>query len=200
MDEEISGKLETLRRVAAGTIHAHWKVFLIQGVVMMALGLLAAALPQMATLVVEIFVGWLFFIGGIFRTLSAMRTKGAPGFCWSLATALLAIAIGLILVLRPLEGVLTLTIVLTAFFVIEGVAALFVGIEFRRHLRSWGWMLLTGVVNLILAYLIWRGWPGTAGWAIGLLTGISMFFFGLSLAMTALAARTMAPHGNDTSP
>jgi uncharacterized membrane protein HdeD (DUF308 family) len=107
-------------------------------------------------------------------------------------TALLSVVLGLILILRPLAGVLTLTMVLVAFFIVEGIASIIGGIEHRRHLRSWGWVLFSGVVDLLLAYLIWAGWPSSADWAIGLLVGINMLFFGLSLVMTALAARVMA--------
>jgi uncharacterized membrane protein HdeD (DUF308 family) len=193
MAQEIPTDIDKLRRVMDRIIHAHWKIFLAQGLVMMALGVLAAALPQISTLAIAIFIGWLFFVGGIFRTLSVLRSQSAPGFRWSLVTAVLAILVGLILVIRPFEGVLTLTTVLTVLFVIEGLAAILVAIEFRPHLPNWGWTLMNGVVNLVLAYLIWRGWPGTAAWAIGLLAGISMFFVGLSLTMIALAARAMAP-------
>jgi len=193
MEEHLSEDLERLRHVFAEGIHAYWKVFLAQGLVMMVLGLLAAALPYIATLAIEILLGWLFFVGGVFRTASAMRSKTAPGFWWSLATAILAIVFGLILIVRPMEGVLTLTIVLTVFFLAEGVAVILISVEFRRHLKSWHWTLLSGIINLVLAYLIFQGWPGISAWAIGLLAGISMFFFGLSLAMTAMAARAMAP-------
>ena len=79
------------------------------------------------------------------------------------------------------------------FFIIEGIAAILLAIEHRRHLPSWGWVLFSGLVDLFLAYLIWRGWPSSADWAIGLLVGINMVFVGLSLIMTAIAARTMAP-------
>lgn len=183
--------LEGLRRQLASTIHAHWKLFLAQGIVMMVLGVLAVALPNIATLAIEIFVGWLFFIGGIFRAVSIWHSRQAPGFAWALLTAVLSIVLGLILVFRPMAGVLTLTMVLVAFFVIEGIASIIGAIEHRQHLRSWGWVLFSGIVDLLLAYLIWQGWPSSASWAIGLLVGVNMLFLGLSLVMTALAARLM---------
>ena len=62
----------------------------------------------------------------------------------------------------------------------------------HRPAGGWSWTLLSGLVDLVLAYFIWRGWPASAAWAIGLLVGINMFFLGLSLAMTAIAARTMS--------
>jgi len=147
--------------------------------------------PNVATFAISIFVGWLFFIGGIFRALSVWRSRGMPGFAWSLLTALLAILFGLILIFRPLAGALTLTMVLVAFFILEGITAIVLAVRHREHLRSWGWVLFSGIVDLLLAFLIWDGWPSSADWAIGLLVGINMLFFGLSLVMTALTARLM---------
>src|SRR5207244_11649585 len=103
--------IDGLRRQLALTIHAHWRLFLAQGIVMMLLGFLAVAVPNLATLAVEIFIGWLFFVAGIFRAVSVWHSRQMPGFAWSLLTAVLAIVLGLILILRPLEGVLTLTMV-----------------------------------------------------------------------------------------
>ena len=184
--------LDSLRRQLALTIHAHWKLFLAQGILMMVLGFLAVAEPNIATVAVGIFVGWLFFVGGIFRAASVWHSRQAPGFAWSMLTAILSIVLGLILILRPLAGVLTLTMVLVAFFIIEGIASIVAAIQHRDHLRSWGWVLFSGIVDLLLAFLIWDGWPSSADWAIGLLVGINMLFFGLSLVMTALAARLMS--------
>jgi uncharacterized membrane protein HdeD (DUF308 family) len=178
-----------IRRQLASTIQAHWKLFLAQGIVMMVLGLLAIAEPNVATVAIGIFVGWLFFVGGIFRALSVWQSRQMPGFGWAMVTAVLAILLGVILIIRPLAGVLTLTMVLIAFFIVEGVASIIGAIQHRHHLRSWGWVLFSGLVDLLLAALIWLGWPSSADWAIGLLVGVNMLFFGLSLVMTALAAR-----------
>jgi len=187
----IEADIEGIRRQMAATIHRHWKLVLAQGIVMIVLGFLAVVEPNVATLAVSIFVGWLFFIGGIFRALSLWRSRAIPGFAWSLLTALLAIVFGLILIFRPLTGALTLTMILVAFFILEGITAIVLAVQHRAHLGSWGWVLFSGIVDLLLAYLIWAGWPSSADWAIGLLVGINMIFLGLSLLMTALAARPM---------
>lgn len=188
--------IESFRRQMAATIHAHWKLVLAQGIVMMVLGFLAIAEPNVATFAVSIFVGWLFFVGGIFRASSVWRSRAMPGFGWSLLTALLAIILGLVLIFQPLAGVLTLTMVLIAFFILEGVTAIALAVQHREHLKSWVWVLFSGIVDLLLAFLIWDGWPSSADWAIGLLVGINMVFFGLSLVMTALAARLMGPQSS----
>jgi uncharacterized membrane protein HdeD (DUF308 family) len=183
--------IDGLRRQLALTIHAHWKLFLAQGIVMIVLGFLAVVVPVLATLAVEIFVGWLFFVAGLFRAVWVWRSRQTPGFAWSFLAAVLAIVLGVVLIARPLAGVLTLTMVLVAFFIIEGIFSIIGAIEHRQHLRSWGWVLFSGIIDLLLAYLIWAGWPSSASWAIGLLVGINMLFLGLSLVMTALAARVM---------
>jgi uncharacterized membrane protein HdeD (DUF308 family) len=195
MTDSLLPELDGIRRRLAEACHAHWKFFLAEGILMLVLGLLAIAVPEIASLAIAILIGWLFFVGGIFRTLSVLRHRHMPGFFWSLLTAVLAIVLGLVLLLRPIAGVLTLTLALVVFFIVEGVAAILLAIEHRRHLPSWGWVLVSGVVDLLLAFLIWDGWPSSAGWAIGLLVGINMVFVGVSLIMTAVAARKMAPQG-----
>lgn len=192
MSEHTLPDLDDVRSRLAAAIHAHWKLFLAEGIVMMILGLVAIAVPEVASLAITIFIGWLFFVGGIFRTISVVQHRNMPGFGWALATALLAIILGLVLLLRPISGVLTLTLALIVFFVLQGISAILLAVEHRRHLPSWGWILFSGLVDLLLAFLIWDGWPSSADWAIGLLVGINMVFLGLSLIMTALAARTAA--------
>lgn len=181
--------IEELRRRALTTIHGHWTLFLFQGILLLVLGMLAVALPNVSTLGIELLVGWLFIIGGVVRVVTIFRKRHMPGFWWFLGSGIIAMALGAILLARPLQGVITLTVVMALFFVVEGVAAVFVALEFRQHLRHWASMLVSGLINLVLAYLIWRGWPNTATWVIGLYVGIYMIFLGVPLIMTAIAAR-----------
>ena len=107
MSESAPQRVERLNKMAAEAIQAHWKIFLAQGVFLMALGLLAVALPNIATVAIEVFIGWMLFIGGLLRVFAVLRARGAPGFIWALLTAVLALA--LLLIAKPLEGVFTLT-------------------------------------------------------------------------------------------
>ncbi|MGA2861664.1 MAG: HdeD family acid-resistance protein [Steroidobacteraceae bacterium] len=185
----INPDVEAIRRRVLTTVHDHWKLFLFQGILMLILGMLAVALPNISTLEIELLVGWLLIVGGFFRAATIFGKRHMPGFWWSLLSAVLAVALGTILIARPLQGVITLTIVMTVFFVIEGVAAVLIALEYRRYLRNWSWTLLSGLINLVLAYLIWNGWPSTATWVIGLYVGINLIFLGVQLIMTAIAAR-----------
>ena len=102
--------------------------------------------------------------------------------------------VGVLLLARPVSGAFSLTIVLVAFFIIEGVASIMFALDHKRELSGkWGWMLFSGVVDLVLALMIFAGLPSTAAWAIGLLVGINMVFGGSALIAMALHARNAAP-------
>ena len=174
----------------AAAVHQHSTLFLVEGIVLVVLGLLAILLPQIASLAVEILVGWLLLITGAVGLYTTFQAKSAPGFWWALISAVIAIIAGVLLLIWPLTGVVSLTIVLVAFFLIEGISSIMYAVEHRRELTGrWGWMLASGIITLALAFLIYAGLPSTAAWAIGLLVGIDLVFGGAALIGIALAAR-----------
>jgi uncharacterized membrane protein HdeD (DUF308 family) len=119
--------------------------------------------------------------------------RHAPGFWWSLLSAVLAIAAGIVLLGWPVRGAVSLTLLLIVFFIIEGVLSIMYAFEHKKELSGrWGWMLVSGIIDLILAAIIWGGLPGTAEWALGLLVGINMVFGGSAMIAMALHARTAA--------
>jgi uncharacterized membrane protein HdeD (DUF308 family) len=171
-------------------VKAHWKAFLFEGVLLAILGLAAMILPPYAGLAVTIFLGWLFLISGIGGLIATFWARQMPGFWWSLFSAALAVLAGLILLARPVQGVLTLTIVVGAYFLAEGVATIMYALEHRRELSErWSWLLVAGVMDILIAFIIIAGLPGSAEWAIGLLVGINLLFGGATLIGMALAAR-----------
>ena len=187
---QTSGRMS---RAVASAIHEHWVLFLIEGIVLLILGVVAILVPLIATLAFTILVGWLFLISGIVGLIATFWARNAPGFWWSLISAVIGILAGLALLTSPVVGALSLTLVLVAFFIIEGIASIMYAVDHRRQLTSsWFWMLLSGVIDLILAAIILAGLPGTAVWALGLLVGINMLFGGAALIAMALAARKPA--------
>ena len=182
-----------LQQAVATAIHEHWKLFLIEGVILALLGVAAIAVPWIATLAFTLVLGWLFLISGIVGLVTTFWMRGMPGFWWSLFSAIIAIAAGIILLTSPVSGALSLTFVLIAFFVIEGILTIMYAIEHRNQLSGrWGWMLASGIVDLILAGIIFAGLPGTAAWALGLLVGINLVFGGTAMIGMALAAKQPA--------
>jgi len=166
---------------------ARWKSHLVQGIILVLLGTLAIALPVYSTLAVEIFIGWLFFIGGVVRFAALVRFRQMPGYWWSLIASILIVILGLLLIVRPMPGLLTLTLLLALIFAIEGFTSIFAALDFRHHSAKWVWILISGLASLVLVVLIMLGWPESASWVIGLFTGINLFFIGLSLIMLAFA-------------
>ena len=178
----------------AKSLRDHWVLFVVEGIVLLVLGLLALLIPPLATLGITIFLGWLFLVGGAMGLIATFWGRGAPGFWWSLISALLGIAAGLVLVASPAGGAISLTLVLIAFFVVEGVASIMYALDHRQRLSGrWGWMLFSGLIDLGLAAMILAGLPGSAAWALGLLVGINMIFGGSALVAMGLHARNSAP-------
>lgn len=181
---------ESIGRAVASAIHEHWVMFLIEGIILVLLGIAAIVLPPIATIAFTIIIGWIFLVSGILGLITTFWARQAPGFWWALISAIIAIAAGIVLLLWPISGAVSLTLVLIAFFVVEGIASILYAIEHRNQLTGrWGWMLFSGIVDLILAAIIFSGLPGTAAWALGLLVGINMVFGGVALIGMALAAR-----------
>jgi uncharacterized membrane protein HdeD (DUF308 family) len=183
--------VDRFQRVVATTLHEHWVAFLVEGIILVVLGAAAILIPPLATLSVAIFLGWLFLISGIVGLVATFRTRGAPGFAWSLLSAIVAIVAGVLLIGWPVSGAVSLTLVAIVFFTIEGVATIMYALEHKRELSGrWGWMLMSGIVDLVLAGVILAGFPGSALWAIGILVGINMLFGGIALIGMALHARS----------
>ena len=172
------------------TLRAHWRLFLFQGAIMIGLGALAVAAPVWATLAVDVYVGWLFLISGVVGLVAMFSARSVPGFLWTFVTALLSVAVGALLLWRPVEGVLSLTIVLTAFFIAEGIFQTAAALIYRDGMPgSWGWLLVSGLADLALAAIIIMGWPGTVVWILGLLVGVNLLTSGWAVVMVALGAR-----------
>jgi len=143
----------------------HWTLFLIEGILLVLLGIGAIIVPPIAGLAVTIFLGWLFLIGGIAGLALTFWARELPGFWWSLLSALLSLAAGVILIGWPAHGLFSLTIVLTAFFIMEGATSIMFALDHKRELSGrWGWMLAAGIVDLVIAVLIFAGLPGSAAW------------------------------------
>jgi uncharacterized membrane protein HdeD (DUF308 family) len=181
--------LTHLQSKAAVELHDHWKAFLVEGVVLVVLGLAAIVVPPLASLAITIFLGWMFLISGIVQFILTFTERQLPGFGWSLLSATLATAAGIVLLLWPIQGTLSLTLVIGIYFVMEGVATIMYALDHRKQLSErWGWLVAAGIADLVVAAFIVMGLPDSAAWAIGLLVGINLVFGGASLIGMALAA------------
>jgi uncharacterized membrane protein HdeD (DUF308 family) len=182
--------LTRLQSEMSAAVREHWMAFLIEGILLVILGFAAMIVPPLASLAVTIFLGWMFLISGIAGLVLTFWARKMPGFWWSLISAALAVVAGIILLAQPVQGTLTLTVVVGAYFLAEGVATIMYALEHRRELSErWAWLLVAGIMDLLIAAVIIAGLPGSALWAVGLLVGINLLFGGATLIGMALAAR-----------
>jgi uncharacterized membrane protein HdeD (DUF308 family) len=180
----------SLQSKMSAAVREHWKAFLFEGILLVVLGLAAMIVPPLASLAVTIFLGWMFLVSGIAGLALTFWARQMPGFWWSLISAALAVLAGLVLLARPVQATLTLTIVVGAYFLAEGVTTIMYALEHRRELSErWSWLLVAGLMDILIAGIIIAGLPGSALWAVGLLVGINLLFGGITLIGMALAAR-----------
>lgn len=172
-------------------------LLIFEGILFSVLGFLAVALPGISTLSTELFIGWLFIFAGCIQLYRTISARHAPGFIGSFLTGILYFIFGILLILFPVSGIFSLTILLTFFFIAEGIAKIILGLQLRP-LHRWGWFFLNGVLSLVMAYIIWMGWPGSAFWVLGLLVGINMIFFGMSLIFLAFGVPPVDNAVDDT--
>lgn len=175
-------------------VREHWVLFLIEGVVLVVLGALAILIPPIGSLTATILFGWLLLISGIIGLATTWWGRRLPGFWWSLISAVLGIVVGAVVLLWPIHAIFALTYLLIAFFLVEGFASIMFAIEHSRQLSGrWGWMLVSGGVDVILAIAVFLGLPWSAFWALGILLGINLVFGGIALIGMALHARSAGP-------
>lgn len=169
----------------------HSKALRIEGVVIVILGVVAILLPTVATLGIGLLLGIVFLIAGALKLQRALHFRGLPGFGLSLAGALLLTVAGIALLVYPWKGVAVLTLVLAVLFLLEGLGEIGFGLQFR-DLPAWGWIMVSGVASLVIAFLLLFQWPSSATWAIGLLVGINLLFTGAWLLAMGSALRRSA--------
>ncbi|HOB74811.1 MAG TPA: HdeD family acid-resistance protein [Phycisphaerae bacterium] len=166
-----------------------WLWLVILGAVLAILGLLALGVPLVATLVTSVFLGWLLIIGGILEVVHGLWHRSWRGFFMDLLIGVVYVVIGFMIVANPGIAMLTLTLLIAMFLIISGIFRIVTAVSER--FPHWGWILFNGIVSLVLGIMIWRQWPASALWVIGLFVGIDMLLQGVSLIMLGLAAKKL---------
>jgi uncharacterized membrane protein HdeD (DUF308 family) len=164
--------------------------FLVLGILWVVLGALAIIAPLAAALAIQTLIGVLLLVGGIAQIVHAFRSRGWGAFGWHLLSAVAEVVAGALLLFFPLQGVLTLTLILAALFIAVGVVKILAALR-NRDTDGWVWLLVSGILSILVGLLIWARWPYSAEWAIGVLVGIEFIFSGWALIMIAMAGRRL---------
>lgn len=199
MVQNVTGAPGQLGAALSAAVARNRGLFIFEGIVLLVLGTLALLAPFIATLAATVFFGVLLLVSGVTGLIATLRSvRTAPGYGWSLLSALAGIVAGIVLLVWPLPGAFSLTAVLIAFLFVEGVISIMYALEHRKALSGrWGWMLASGIADVVLGLILVLGLPGSAQWALGVILGINMIFGGWALIAMATSARssTSTPAG-----
>jgi uncharacterized membrane protein HdeD (DUF308 family) len=163
-----------------------WSI--VWGVLLIIFGMLAIGSPFMAAVAVSVVVAWLIILAGVVHLILAFHAHGAGSLIWKLLVGVAYLFFGVYLIMHPLLGVASLTLVLASMFLIEGILDLVLFFK-MRPMRGSSWVLIDGIITLLLGLLIYRQWPSSSIWAIGTLVGVSMIISGITRVMLSLTVR-----------
>jgi uncharacterized membrane protein HdeD (DUF308 family) len=166
--------------------HSFW--YLLQSVLMILGGILALVFPIISSVAIVIFLGWLLIFSGILQAFSLIDVRHVPHFWLQLVSVVLSVLVGILFLRNPGAGLLTLTLLLIVFFMVEGISKIIFSLTIRPF-PNWGWVFASGVVGILLAFYLWANTPVTAIWLLGVLLGIELISEGAALGRMASQAR-----------
>jgi uncharacterized membrane protein HdeD (DUF308 family) len=165
--------------------HSTW--FLVLGIALIIIGIIAIGSAVEATILSVMFLGWLLIIGGGFEVIHGFSRRPWSGFFINLLGGVLYFVAGLVMVTNPARAAVTLTLLIAIILIIAGLFRLFVAFSTPLHHR--GWLILNGAISVLLGAMIWDAWPVSGLWVIGLFIGIDMIFDGWTEIMLAMSVR-----------
>ncbi len=163
-------------------------VSMLWGVLLILLGMMAVGSPFLAAVAVSVVVAWLIVLAGVVHLMLAFRAHGAGSMIWKVLVGIAYLCFGGYLIVRPVVGVASLTLLLASLFLIEGILNIVLYVK-MRPLHGSSWVLVDGIITLLLGAMIYMQWPSSSLWAIGTLVGISMIFSGVARVGMSMAAR-----------
>jgi uncharacterized membrane protein HdeD (DUF308 family) len=179
---------QVMREEMRRTVKRYSLWYLVQGGLMILAGLLALVYPAISSVAVVFFIGWLLIFSGIFQGISLIGARHVPHFWLQLISMALFIVVGALFLRNPGESLLTLTLLLIVFFLIEGISKIIFALTIRPF-PNWGWVLLSGIVGIVLAFYLWASIPVSAAWLLGVLLGIELICEGAAISHLAWQVR-----------
>jgi uncharacterized membrane protein HdeD (DUF308 family) len=175
------------------TLRGNWLWFVLLGVALIILGVIALGALWITTLATALVIGALLVVSGIAETIGAFWSRGWSGFFLHLLSGVLSIVVGLLFLRAPVDAVLALTLLLACLLMVGGIFKIVAALSYR--FGAWGWPLVSGIIDLILGVLICLEWPASALWVIGLFVGISLIFRGFNWIGVGMALRSLPRPG-----
>jgi uncharacterized membrane protein HdeD (DUF308 family) len=179
---------QAMREAMRETVKRHSLWYLIQSALMILGGILALFYPILSSFAVVLFLGWVLIISGIVQGIGLIGAQNVPHFWLQLVSVVLSVIVGVLFLRHPGEGLLTLTLLLIVFFMVEGISKMIFALTIRPF-PNWGWVLVSGVIGILLSFYLWASLPVTAIWLLGVLLGIQLICEGVALGYLAWQVR-----------
>jgi uncharacterized membrane protein HdeD (DUF308 family) len=165
---------------------------IVWGILLIVTGFVAIMQPAVAALAVELLLGWLLVFAGIVEIVYAIQERGKDGFMLKILLAILTLLLGVLLLMRPGVGIASIALLIGAFLLAHGVAAVMLAMKLKPR-QGWGWVLFDGILSIVIALLIAIGWPSSSIGFVGTLVGIVLMYGGIWRIMLGRAMRSGAP-------
>lgn len=161
------------------------------GILVVILGVFAINAPFVTGIAVQFLVGAMLLVGGIAQVVHGIQNRDYRRWFWVVVGGLLSVVCAIVMFVHPMLGLSSLTLVLIVFFLVTGVAKVVFAFRSRPE-KGWGWLLFSGIITLLLGFLIWRQWPLSGAWAVGVLVGVGLIFDGMAMIFTGGVVRSIA--------
>jgi uncharacterized membrane protein HdeD (DUF308 family) len=170
-------------------VHKSWGWLLGVALALMALGYIAIRVTSLITLTAFSALGVVLIVGGLFELIDAFRTRKWGGSKMNFFVGLLTIALGILLLVRPVFGARSVTLFVGIFLIAVGLLRVFYVLAIR--FQQWGWFLASGIVGAVLGVVILLHWPDASRSMVGLFVGVDLMFFGWATLMLAIAVHRL---------
>jgi uncharacterized membrane protein HdeD (DUF308 family) len=188
MTMSLEAAAQVMREAMREKVRRHSLWYLVQSGLMILAGILALVYPAVSSVAVVIFLGWLLIISGILQGISLIDARHVPHFWLQLISVVLFVVVGILFLRNPGVGLLTLTLLLIVFFMLEGISKVIFALTIRPF-PNWGWILGSGLIGILLAFFLWANTPVTAIWLLAVLLGIELICEGTALGRLAWDVR-----------
>ncbi len=166
--------------------------FLLLGIVLLIIGLIAVVQPLMVEKGLLWIIGILMVVGGCTQAIKGLRSGDAHDNSFNLVVGALFAVMGIVVLVCWFSLLAFFTVIIGILFLIQGFWTLIVAMSARQaqgHIA----MLLSGGLSLIIAVLILAKWPSSSEYAVGILFGINLIFYGAALLALGTTLRNAAP-------
>jgi uncharacterized membrane protein HdeD (DUF308 family) len=174
------------------SVRKNWVWFLILGIVLVVCGLFAISMPLAAGWAVTWVLGWSLIVAGVVQVVQSFSVSSWGGLIWQIIVGLVMLVGGYLVFANPLASLLTVTVLIAWVFLVQGVAQVVMSFRVRPD-DGWVWILISGIVSVVVALMIFNRFPTNAAYLPGLLAGISITFNGITYIIISMAARSAAP-------